>query len=256
VAQIDIPPNPDYGDGFFIRSLAIRTPQPNRVLLGMEDEGHAFQVAIEHDGKVVTAVDARWHRHPLSTCPGAPEALHALVGCPLSDNVFAPQHFTDPRQQCTHMFDMIRFALVHAWHGRGDRRYDAIIPDAPEGPQTCRLLANGELLIELQVDGDMIIAPASFKGASFARGFGSWAAANLQPEQREWVLFLQRAYFVSLGRRGDYSAFNYQPVALSGLEPGVCYTTQPGRFEQAVQLPTNRDHSKTPEQVLRFFPLD
>ncbi|EEF25395.1 conserved hypothetical protein, partial [Ricinus communis] len=254
--HLEIPLNPEYGHGFFIRSLYLTTPQTGHVLLGMEDMGHAFQIHFEHNGETVTAIDARWHRHPVSTCSGAPQALQALVGCPLSGSVLAPQHFSDPLQHCTHMFDMMRLAMVHAWHRRSDCRYDVIIRDSPSGqPQTGELMKNGELKFRLIVSGDTIVAPERCRGASLTRGFGRWAKDHLDDETLEYVFMLQRSFFIAHGRRRNYSVLNAKVALSAGLLVGVCHATKSEHYAEAMRLDTVKDYSKMPEQILQFFPL-
>jgi hypothetical protein len=204
---------------------------------------------------VVTDIDARWNRHPLTTCPGATAALRELIGCPLGDNVLAPQRFTDPLKQCTHMFDMMRLGIVHAWHRRPDCRYDAIIKDAPQGPQLGELFRDNEKLMELTIEDNVIQSPAHYRGVHIMRGFGGWAAANLQAEEREWAFFLQRAFFIANGRRDDYAIGTGLPAAWSRLPEGVCFASQPPRYLDAVRIGNTMDYSEHPQDVLNFFPL-
>lgn len=246
-----LPPNPNYGKGFFVRALQITTPAPGRILLGMEDIGHALQIAFEHDGARITAIEGRWQRHPLSSCTGAAAELEKMVGCPLGDNVLAPRQFADERQHCTHFFDMLRLGITHAWHRREDRRYEVFMADAPQGPLVAELTLNGQQVMALTLDNYVIAKPDRFAGVSIFEGFMKWAAANLSPEDFEYAFIVQRAVFVSRGRLLDMRAAIGLPAELSGPPIGSCYGSQPQRIAGAVRLPTHVSFDERAE-VLRL----
>lgn len=252
--KLPIPPNMRYGDGYFLRALRITSPAPGTVLLGMEDTYHAFQIRFTHDGTHVTAIDTRWHRHPMSACSGAAGAIAGMLGCPLSGSIRELQALLDHRQQCTHIFDMFRLGVLHAFHGREDRRYDVIVDDAPQQPQVAQLLLNDVAVLSLTLDNDFITAPEKYRGVHVFRGFAAWAAVHLTAEEVEQTFMLQRALFVAGARRLDLGATIGKLAALSGPPGGSCYASQPVRYAQAVRLDSARELCLAPGDVLRFLP--
>lgn len=249
-----IQPNPHYGDGYFLRALRISTPGPGRVLLGMEDTYHAFEISFAHDGARVTSIDARWHRHPMSACSGAAGALEDMVGCPLDAGLRELQALLDQRLQCTHLFDMFRLGVLHAWHGRADRHYEVIVDDAPQQPQPARLLCNGVCVLSMTLQDDVILVPEKFRGVNVFQGFGGWAARYLDGEEAEQAFMLQRALFVASGRRLDLGASAGRPSSLSGPPTGSCYASQPVRYAASVRLDSSKELYLAPREVLRFLP--
>jgi hypothetical protein len=159
-------------------------------------------------------------------------------------------------QQCTHMFDMMRMGIVHAAKNRADRRYDVIIKDQPTGPQLGELLLNGECIFALTVADNVIESPENYRGGNLVRGFGAWAKTHVAATDLEYVFMLQRSFFIAHGRRSDYSVFDNKLASQSGMREGVCYASQSALYAQSIRLDTSKDYSHTPEQVLRFFPLD
>ncbi|RJG18847.1 DUF2889 domain-containing protein [Massilia cavernae] len=249
-----IQPNPHYGDGYFLRALRIATPSPGTVLLGMEDSYHAFEISFAHDGTHVTSIDTRWHRHPMSACSGAVGAIDGMVGCRVDGGMRELQAYLDHRQQCTHIFDMFRLGVLHAFHGREDRRYDVIVHDAPQQPQVAQLLLNGVGVLSLTLENDVILAPEKYRGVNVFHGFGTWIAAHLDGEKVEQAFMLQRALFVAGGRRLDLAASVGSPSSLSGPPTGSCYASQPERYPRSVRLDNTRELWQAPGEVLRFLP--
>lgn len=251
----DLPLNPDYGRGQYIRSLIITTPEPHRVRLAMEDTEHAFQIGFTHDGRQVTDVDARWERHPMSGCAGAAGALREMVGCPLSGDLYAISRYADKLHQCSHLFDMLCLGIVHAWHQRDDRRYDVVIPDAPSGLLDLTLKLNGAVVLELAVkDYQHIVKPEKYGGISWNRGFSRWAKDNLSETEFEYAFIAQRGLFVGMARRRDFSNTVGKPATLSGPPAGACFMSQPERRAASYRVGSARNLAdSTEEDLLRFF---
>ncbi|MCW8196008.1 DUF2889 domain-containing protein [Proteobacteria bacterium 005FR1] len=250
----DLPPNPDYGQSQYIRSLIITTPEANRIRLGMEDTEHAFQIDFVHDGQKVTDVVGRWERHPMSGCAGAAGALSVMIGCPLSGDLLAISRYANKQQQCSHLFDMFCFAVAHAWHQREDRRYDVIIPDSPTGLLPITVKMNGSVVLQLAVkDFQYIVEPERFGGVRWNRGFSQWAKENLPETESEYAFIAQRGLFVALARRLDFSNTLGKPAALSGPPAGACYMAQPERRGESYRVGTARDLSQAAEEELLRF---
>lgn len=235
------PANPDYGDGYFVRTTAFRRLGPNRVEAVMEDAFHALALMIHHDEHRLTKVEARWERHPLTSCAGAGGALPVLAGLPLIDDLRTRWLHAEPALQCTHMFDTLRLAALHIGQGRDDRRYEVVLPDADEDVQPVRLFQDGALVLEIEIDGAFrITAPPAYAGAPLLNGFARWAAERLPAEEFERLFIVQRGTFVGRGQRMDIAQYYGRDGALSGPEPATCFGSQPERYATSVRLPNAR----------------
>ena len=96
--------------------IASRTGEVRAVV---EDNFHHFQVTVHHHEEVVTDVIGRALRNPWTRCPLAADRLQLLIGMPLSPAATAVIERTDPRMQCTHMFDLAGLAIAAAARGIG-----------------------------------------------------------------------------------------------------------------------------------------
>ena len=239
-----------YGDGIFRRRFLMRAVS-GRVVGDMEDDFHRFRVELEHDGERVRRIRGEAHRHPWTECPGATAALKKLVGMPLSTNPTAAASHTNPRESCTHLFDVASLAVAHAAARREQRQYDIVIPDRRERRTHATLRRDGEPMLAWDVAGTHIEGPAPFagvgmRGASFIR----WTEDQLDPETAEAVLALRRACFIAMGRARDLdaaaSANDYM-----GLAKGSCHSFTPGIAERALRIKgTTRDFTHAPERLL------
>lgn len=255
----DLPLRAAFGQGALVRSLVLRTTAPGRLSLGLEDPVHAFQIELSYDDGVITDVQARWERHPMSSCAGAPQALfEAMVGCRLSDTVFDIARHTDGSQQCTHLFDMFCIAATHAHQGREDCRWDVVVPDAVQGNATATLARNGEPMLVLEVAEDMhtLVAPEACRGISVLRGFMSWVRTHVPAALHEQYFLMQKALFLLQVQRFDLESRTGQPAKMSGPSTGICFASQPGRYESAMRVGVMRRFgadSVSAGELLRFF---
>ena len=250
-----MPERRDYGTGAFVRSLAISSPQSGRVSLAMEDAVHAFSIDFEHQRGVVRHVDARWERHPMSSCGGSSAALRGMEGCALSSDLFDITRHTDASQQCTHMYDMLCLAIKHAHEQLPDCRYDVVIPDAIDAPVTATLYKDGAEVLSLQLrDYENIVAPETYAGLSVFKGFMGWVRKN-RP-QTEWVhhFLIQKAVFVGRVQTMDAEAMIGMSSRLSGPNDGTCFGSQTERYAEAVRVGEIRRFERdSAPQLLRFF---
>jgi hypothetical protein len=251
----NMPARSAYGDGVFVRSLAIRSPSPGKVSLAMEDLVHAFTIDFEHDGDVVKSVHATWVRRPLSSCGGATDALTAMVGCRLADNVFEIARYTDASQQCTHLHDMLCLAITHAHERRPDCRYDLVVPDSVDGTQVATLSRDGRALLEFEVaDYRRIVNPEACRGLDVLKGFMSWVRANVPKQQHEYYVMMQRGLLVARGQQIDMESLVGQRARLSGPPDGTCFGSQPERYREAVRVGVlRRFNRETASDALQFF---
>lgn len=250
-----MPVRRDYGTGAFVRSLAICSPAPGHVSLAMEDPVHAFSIDFEHALGVVRKVNARWERHPMSSCGGSSAALLAMEGCALSSDLFDITRHADASQQCTHMYDMLCLAIKHAHEQAADCRYDVVVPDAIDAPVTATLYKDGKEVLSLQLrDYENIVAPDAYAGLSIFKGFMGWVRKN-RP-QAEWVhhFLLQKALFVGRVQTMDAEAMVGMSSRLSGPNDGTCYGSQTERYADALRVGEIRRFDKdSAPQLLRFF---
>lgn len=236
-----LPANPAYGEGYFVRSTVLRRRDADHVEAVMEDPSHALALSLCHDDHRLLSVEARWERHPLSSCAGAGVELETLAGVPLIDDLRTRWPQAQPTLQCTHMFDTLRVATVHAALGRDDRRYEVILPDTPEGLQPVRLRCNGETVLEVEIDADFRIqAPDAYAGAPLLGGFAQWASERLSAEMFEYMFLIQRGAFVGRGQRFDVTPLYGLPGKLSGPPPATCFGSQPERYEDSVRMANAR----------------
>ena len=239
----------------FVRSLAIVSPEQGRVALAMEDTAHAFQVSFSFEHDRITGVQAAWERHPLSSCGGAADALQQMVGLRLADSLFDVTRQADRRLQCTHMYDMLCLAVLHAYHGREDRRYDVLVVDSAPGIVAATLKCNGRTMLELALeDHHRIVQPERWQGVSVREGFMPWVKQNIPPGDQEYHFIMQKALFVARGRKLNVGLTPGMLSMQSGMAAGTCFGSQPERYADSVKLGTSRRFTKeTAGDVIRFF---
>jgi hypothetical protein len=244
----------DYGRGTYRRCIRLRA-QGGCVTGDLEDDFHRFAVDLEHDGRQVVRIRGAAGRHPWSTCPGALAPLERLVGMPLAVAGSTARAWTDPRAQCTHLFDLAGLAVAHAAAGRGERRYDVEIPDRVDGRSRARLRRDGRALLDWEIERGTIVAPEPFAGRpSFGGGFGRWAEAELEPDLAEAAVVLQRACGISMGRMWDMDQVPGAWV-FGAMTGGACHTFGAGVVEDARRVVGSmRDFSETPELLLAGGP--
>lgn len=248
-------PNPAYGGGCFLRVWAMQRLAPDRLRVAMEDPFHALMLTIAHDDSIVTGVEADWIRHPLSSCTGAAAFLSGMAGTPLVAGILSAGRETDAASHCTHMFDSFRLGVAHIAQRWPDRRYDILLPDRLEGPQTARLLIDGKERLSLTLAPDMtILSPADLVGAPLLRGFARWAKDRISRDQFAHLFMLQRAIFVSWGRKVDMARYRGGPAAIAGPPPGSCYAAQPARYADATRVGQERA-DLTRQTALSFCPV-
>jgi hypothetical protein len=245
--------NPAYGTGLFRRRIRL-VGSAQRVSAGLEDNYHAMACSIEHDGSVVTAVDARLSRIPMSTCPGAAEPIRALVGQSLTSDLLAIYRRNSPQLNCTHLFDLTSLAITHAHRGTDSRQYDVEIADERGTPAAATVRRDSALIHAWQSVGGKITAPEPLMGRPTVAGFLRWAAHTFAGEELEAAMVLHRGYFVANARRFiTDDAWVLEPAQELTMR-GVCHTYQPGTVEQAVRLRrVARDFSHRPDDLLSWF---
>jgi hypothetical protein len=248
-----------FRSGSFRRRLRVVVEAPDRVAAGIEDDFHYFTVELRHDGRRVVAMDAASRRWPWSTCPGAAEPLRALAGMPLSPRCLAVGDWADPRQNCTHMFDLAGLAVAHAARGGAPgttRQYDVAIPFGAQfgGRHDVRLWRDGDLLLTWTLDGRDCVAPPPYSEVRWRGGFLRWADEHLDADAAEAAIVLRRACDIGMGRGMDLDAVDSAEQLLD-TQGAICHTMQPGVVEVALRnRGTIRDWDDDPDALLDAGP--
>jgi len=254
-------PPTHFRDGSYRRRLRTVATAPGLVEGGLEDDFHHFSVRLEHDGAVVTRVDAHAHRWPWTTCPDAAVPLRALESMELSPRCLAVGAHADPKQNCTHMFDLAGLCVAHAARG-GEvgttRQYDIEIPAAAQGgrPTPVRCWRDGELVHEWTLEGRRCVAPEPFASAPWRGGFLRWADETFASDldAAEAAIVLRRGCDIGMGRGMDLDAVE-RADELGSVMAGVCYTMQPQPIRIALRnKATIRDFDADTDKLLADGP--
>ena len=215
------------------RRAIIVTVGDGRIDAELEDDFHRFGVTLRHDGAAVTRAEGRAARFPWTTCPEAPNALAALVGSPLvADPTFLYRH-TDPRAQCTHLFELAVVALSQAARASGERLFEASASDPDAGPRRAEHCIDGALAAAWDLVGDTITAPAEYAGRAVS-SLTSQGLSALDPETALHMLILRRVALTAHGRRFDVDA--YATAAAMGRS-AQCYSLQPANAVRGARVP-------------------
>ncbi len=244
-----------HGSGAFRRRLRIIAPDDQTVVVGLEDDMHHYEAALNHDGRRITEASAAGPRMPWEPCSGALDQLQLLVGCPLTSSAAEVFAWTDVRQQCTHLYDAAVLGVLHAARGEtGTRQYDATVPDWDQPPFDAWIERDGvEVLRWTMAKTLEIESPEPFSGRQIKGGFVRWCEQALTLEAAEAAWVLQRTVWLSGARRVELE--DCEDAIVSGLVPSVCWTSQPERYNSAFRRRgTLRDHGPSADGMLVDMP--
>ena len=105
--------------------------------------------------------------------------LALLEGMALTRSLRSIARHTDPRVQCTHLFDLASLAVSFAASGASAGVYELAVPDRVEMRTQAILGRDGAPVLRWQIDGARIEDPPPFAGRSLAGGgFLEWVEAN------------------------------------------------------------------------------
>lgn len=225
--------NPSFGQGALRRRVRL-VAAPGVVQAGVEDAYHSFRMALRHDGTRITALEPRFLRVPLTTCPGAEAPLQRLVGMALDTPWAKLATDEDPRSHCTHLFDLASLAMAHARRG-GERSYEVTVPDEHPGPVWTTLHRDGVEVLRWQTWKARILAPDGVAGRPLLRGFSRWANAELEGDTLEAALVLHKGYFVSRARPWNVESGAGKPVAHHVMMRGACHSYSEPQMSVAVR---------------------
>lgn len=240
-----------YGRGVYRRHIRLAA-RDARVTAELEDDFHRFGVVLEHDGERVLRLSGEARRYPWSTCPGATDPLARFAGMALTRSLVDAGRHTDPRSQCTHLFDLASLAVAQAAARRTRRRYEIAIPDRVDDHTHATLCRDGEPLLDWRLEGATIVEPEPFAGQQIWGGrLTLWAARTLEADAAEAALVLHRACAISLGRSFDLDRVE-TAKALGERTLGACYAFGPERIADGRRmLESTLDFTDAPELLLR-----
>ncbi len=250
---------PGYGAGSYWRSIQLFADEAG-AWGELIDDFHHFTVCLQHNGKRILSVGGEGIRVPWTTCPSAKAPLDDLVGAPLGASLPEAWKRSDPRQQCTHWFDLACLAWVQATRfcstGQRQRVYRIQLPDLQDGSSRPVLWRDGQRIMEWSIAGLRIVdaSPGQFSQLSL-RG-EAWtsvlqgARGPLDEDVAEAALTLRRGVFIGLGRQYDFdriqTASQFAPVV-----GGACHTFNQDRLESVQKFPnTVRDFTARPDDLL------
>lgn len=194
------PVNLEYGKGVYRRRVRL-VGTAGAVTAVLNDDYHSMWCRLQHDGRLVTHVQAGMIRVPKSTCPGAIFALKELEGVSLSSGRRQIYGEGRPGRNCTHLLDLGFLAMGHVARGVSKAVIDVAIPDEQDGRTRMTADVDGACIHDWQIAGSVVQAPASFAGQSLFSGFTSWAEGRFAGLALDAARMLQKGAFVSRGRR-------------------------------------------------------
>jgi hypothetical protein len=234
------------------RRILIEAIDDATVVANLEDDFHRFRLTLEHNGTRVVRLKGEAIRYPWSACPGADALLRRFEGLDLFESSTALAGHDDPKQHCTHMFDLTALVIPHALARRTTRQYDALIPDFVDRKSTPTLWRDGEVTLEWQTDRGTITGPDPFSGVSMTSGFVRWVEANLDVETKEAAMVLRRAWDIGRARGRDLDHMATAAELAPHLPPTPCFTFQPGVVDRSKRMVgTARDFSDDPDRLLQ-----
>jgi hypothetical protein len=247
--------NPTYGTRIFRRRIRIEK-HGQTILAGLEDTLHAFQLVVQHDGNVVTAIEGTWFRHPNGTCPGAVDQFAPYIGKALTAQRDIFRKYSDTRKQCSHFLDVLGLVFAHALRDEVVRQFDVTVPDIVDGKSWVEIQVNGWRVHRWQIDHEHILAPAELGGHTFYAGFSRWSAEMFDGDELEAAHVLQMGIFVSFAGMFDFMAMGARHksswVVMEAIK-GACYAVQPERIEGATLCHDRRDFTDSTDTMLQFL---
>jgi hypothetical protein len=222
------------------------------VRAGVEDDPHHFRVTLRHDGARVVEIAGESVRFPWTACPDAAPELEVLRDAALAPRSTAVGALADPRQHCTHLYDLAGLAIAVAARGEARLQYDVAVPEPILGPTRVTLAKNGAPLLWWDIAGGAIRAPDPFTDVPLVGCFLGWAQQHLTPELYEAAVVLRRAWMIARCR--IYSLDGVPNAAALPSEPNRCFTQQVSRAKTARRMiGTSVDWTHRADDLLADF---
>lgn len=192
--------DPSYGSGLYRRDIRLRF-LPGVALATVDDTHHSMWVVLRYRNQIVVSVDAGIQRGPATSCGGAPAKLGSVIGMPITAPLAEIAERLPPSDNCTHLADLLRWALSGTRAGASATDYAIVVPDQIDEPVWIEIRRDKKIVHRWCVDRDTIIAPARFAGLPLLKGFLAWARDAFDAEHLEAAVMLQRGAWVARGRR-------------------------------------------------------
>jgi hypothetical protein len=220
------------------------SPGEASVCCDVEDDYHCMSVVIRHDGTAATSVEARMHRAPWTTCPGA-EAKLCETFTGLALRAFANRG--EKTANCTHLYDLAVLAANHALDDQ-PTVYDILVSDPVDGMRRAELRKDGRKMMGWAEAGLIILEPDELAGTPLFE-MQSWIQ-SLEPALQEAARLLRWGNLLANGR-----SIPIEQQSDATRMPANCYTFQPERREQARRVGEVRDFSRGVEQPLELLEI-
>ena len=246
-------PNLEYGNGIFRRRILVYKPKTYLVTAELEDTNHGFRVHLEHDGETITDIKAEMLRFPFTTCPDAPAALQAFVGCKLATNAASLRPIAKPQKNCTHLYDLATLAMAHTARDESKRVYDIAVNDEVDGVTSASISCNGTEVHHWHIAKHKLLVPETLAGMPLMSGFYRWVTRSFSGNAFEAADMLQRGYFVAQTRRYDYKNSVGRPAKSDHISEDACHSYNANVVDKAFLVEdVIRDFTDTPELLLKF----
>lgn len=244
--------NPLYGQGCYRRRILLQRTDFS-VVAELEDDYHGFRIAMAHDGRHITRIEAQSLRIPTTACLEAPALLHALVGRPLTPDRRQFRQASAPRLHCTHLHDLLWLAMAQACRTSITRLYDIQVPDVRAGVSRATVQLDGQEVLAWETNLDELSGPAEHAGKPLRDGFSRWVSADYCADQLEAAYVLQIAIMVARARQLDVEAMRAARTVPVKALIGACHAFQADVVARAYPvLGAVRDFSERPESLLHF----
>ncbi|MBV1918767.1 MAG: DUF2889 domain-containing protein [Sphingomonadaceae bacterium] len=239
---------PQFPSGLWRR--VVLHPGPGWIGGALEDDMHQFHIRFDHADGRITSAKARALRHPWTGCGGAPDHIAAdLTGELLSDVANR-----DPKQHCTHLFDLAIVCAAHA-NDTGPSCVDMRVADRVDDRTTATLHLNGEEKLHWQLDGTIISGsgsdgPEHFIGRD-TKALSKWKS-EYPPKEAEWATMLRRTCYISPARTIEI------PKTLSAIQSPharhrICFNYREPQIDSSMPIFDRRDFSMSGREPLQDF---
>ncbi len=251
-------PHPRYGKRIFRRRIRLLV-EGNTVRGGLEDNLHACRLALRHDGQCITAIEGEWLRFPTQICPAAALHLQRLNGHALTASRAEFRRWENPRTHCTHLHDLLGFAIAQALRGTPSRQYDVTLPDpGADGTTSAEVALDGRVVHSWRIAHPRILEPAELAGREVLRGFAAWSAQYWSGDELEAAAVLQMAIIIGTSQQWDLAAMRQRAPheTLSARERAAnsCFAYQDERFDSALPVVDSvRDYGDIPDELVTFL---
>ncbi|WP_421837591.1 DUF2889 domain-containing protein [Novosphingobium sp.] len=223
-------PNPAYGAGVYRRRITFKR-RANGIDVALLDDYHDMGVALTVDGQVITDAAARMDRFPKTSCPGAIDALRALIGRPVAVLALSA---AERGGQCTHLVELARLGLCRLVRNEGSGVVEIALTDRDAaGEQRLALHQEGKPALAWVLRDETIAEPAEHRGKGLFGGFIRWVHASFPPEEADLWRMAQMAVFVARGRAYMVDSDRPRRVAEEPSRFGACFSYSGASFETA-----------------------